>query len=159
MNAYGRRLWRFRNRESGYEFEAHLHLLPEIEGSPMVGGLDTDDGTEQLAAFVHYVEQRMPKAWAADAVPILWFVESDAGQLSIAPYMERFDEDWTTEFTWPTDATTGELVDFFRLPVKMDRFPAFAKALSWIPASFTRAIPLRSRMASLRGTAPRPRFR
>lgn len=60
-NDYGRRLWRFRNRESGFEFEAHLHLLPEIDGSPMVGDLDTDDGDEQLAAFARYAEHRMPE--------------------------------------------------------------------------------------------------
>lgn len=66
------------------------------------------------------------------------------------------DDDWTTEFTWPTDAETGERLDFFRLPVDMSRFPAFAEALGWTPAPFTRTIPLRSRMASLQGTASKP---
>ena len=150
MDDYGSRVWRYRNRMSGYESEAHLHLVPEIEGSPMVGDLDSDDGDEQLAAFARYAERQMPESWAADAVPLPWFVKSDSGQFSLAPYDDiALADNWTTEFTWPVDARSGQPVDFFRLPVDMDRFPAFARALAWTPAPFTRAIPLRSRMASL----------
>lgn len=157
---YGERRWRYRNRDSGYEFANRLHLEPEIEGSPMVGDLDTRDGAEQLAAFAHYVEQRMPADWAANAVRIHWFVSSDDGQFSGAPWTDLLGgDDWLTEFTWPVDAETGERLDFFRLPVVMDRFPAWAEALGWTPAPFTPTIPLRSRMESLRGSPPATRQR
>lgn len=150
--SYGERTWRYRNLESGYEFTNRLHLEPEIDGSPMVGDLDTDDGEEQLAAYARYAERRLEHDWAADRIRIHWFVSSDQGQFSGAPWTDLAGgPTFLDEFTWPVDAASGEPLDFFRLPVVMDRFPAWAHALGWTPAPFTPAIPLRSRMASLRG--------
>jgi hypothetical protein len=44
-DAYGNRLLRYQNPRTGYEFTNRLRLEPEIEGSPMVGDLDTAHGT------------------------------------------------------------------------------------------------------------------
>lgn len=149
---YADRHWRYRNRTSGYEFTNRLRLEVEIEGSPMVGDLETTDGHEQLAAYAHSAERRMARAWAANAIPVAWYVSSDEGQFSAAPWTETYGgPSFLEEFTWPVDAETGEPLDFFRLPVVMDRFPGWAKALRWTPAAFTPVMPLRSRMASLRG--------
>ena len=148
----GDRTWRYANRESGSEFTNRLHLEPEIAGSPMIGDLDIDDGDGQLAAFARYAERRMPDEWAADAIRIHWFVASDEGQFSGAPWTDLLGgPSFLDEFTWPVDADTGERLDFFRLPVEMDRFPAWAAALGWTLAPFSSVIQLRSRMASLRG--------
>ena len=49
-----------------------------------------------------------------------------------------------TIFTQPVDAKTGEELNWWRLPVRNDRFPAFAKALGWLPSPFQEFAPLRS---------------
>jgi hypothetical protein len=112
----------------------------------MVGELDTDNGDEQLEAYVRHVRGRYPKWWTNDAVPIGWSVVGH-GISSFAPYVRPAgtDDDFLTEFTWPTDAETDEPIDWLRhLAVKLDRFPSFGRALAWKPAPFTRDAPLRS---------------
>jgi hypothetical protein len=51
-----------------------------------------------------------------------------------------------------TNFKTGEPINWFKLPVRNERFPEFAKALGWLPAPFQSHAPLRSIM---RGAPPR----
>lgn len=63
-----------------------------------------------------------------------------------------------TLFTWPEDPTTGERVDWFRLPVRDRARSTFWRALGWMPAPMQPTLPLRSLVASWHGQ-PRLRFK
>ena len=54
-----------------------LWLYPELDGSAVVGGLDTDDSAEQLEYYVDWVKRKHPDWCRDDAVPIHWVVRGD----------------------------------------------------------------------------------
>jgi hypothetical protein len=58
------------------------------------------------------------------------------------------DKNFLTFFTPPVDAKTGEFMNWWRLSVRNTRFPAFAKALGWLPSPFQQFAPLRSIMTN-----------
>lgn len=119
------------------------------------------DGEGQLEAYVRYLKQRYPQWLEADAVPILWSVVGN-GTFENAPFQtgefagaSSTRENFLSFFTWPYDAKTGDLLDWFRLPVRVDRFPEFAAALDWMPSALQPTCPLRSVLASRHGVHPR----
>jgi hypothetical protein len=50
----------------------------------------------------------------------------------------------TNLYHTPTNAKTGEAMNWFKLPVVNRRFPKFAKAFGWLPSPFQSHAPLRS---------------
>lgn len=138
------RQWRFRSRQTGYEHTTSLWLYPEIDCSSCVGDCDKDEsGAEQLAYYVDYVRRNYPSWWEADAVEIYWSVRGE-GVAEHAPCNALSGRSFLTTFTPPVDARTGAELNWWRLPVRNDRFPAFAKALGWLPSPFQEFAPLRS---------------
>ena len=141
------RKWRFRSREDRFEMVSTLWLYPELNCSSCVNDADDQSGTGQLAYYVDYVQRGYPEWWEADAVPIYWSVRGEPGIADHAPnsdYANRRGDNFLTFWTPPVDAKTGELLNWWRLPVRNDRFPAFAKALGWLPSPFQEFAPLRS---------------
>jgi hypothetical protein len=91
------------------------------------------------------VRRHYPEWWDADAVPIYWAVRGD-GVFEHAPNnSERYGgKSFLTFFTPPVDPRTGAVMNWWRLPVRNERFPAFAEALGWLPSPFQEFAPLRS---------------
>lgn len=154
--------WTFESLRSGYERTIDLYLLGELDCSAMVDDYYELDGEGQLEQYVQYLGERYPQWLAADAVPILWTV-AGKGTFEHAPFQSgEFatgadgwpHADFLTEFTWPYDAETGEQLDWFKLPVRIDRFPEFAQALDWLPSALQPTCPLRSILASRSGIGP-----
>jgi hypothetical protein len=150
------RLWRFRFREGGYEHTATIWLYPELDCSACIDDADDQSGPGQLAHFVDYVRNQCPEWWAADAVPIYWCVRGEPGVCEQAP-VANSDENFLTFFTKPEDAETGERLNWWKLPVRNTRFPAFARALAWTPSPFQPFAPLRSIVTNAVGER-RPSF-
>jgi hypothetical protein len=93
------------------------------------------------------VQRHYPEWWEADAVAVYWSVQGDAALCERAPNNAAsfdFDEHFLTFWTQPLDAKTGEPLNWWRLPVLNTHFPAFAKALGWLPSPFQEFAPLRS---------------
>jgi hypothetical protein len=140
------RAWRFRSLDSGFERTTTLWLYPELNCSSCVDDAEDQSGEGQLAYYVDYVRRRYPEWWNADAVSIYWAVRGE-GVFEHAPnnvHAICADKNFLTSFTPPVDARTGELMNWWRLPVRNDRFPEFAKALGWLPSPFQEFAPLRS---------------
>jgi hypothetical protein len=151
------RQWRFQFRSSGVEWVKPLWLYPEIDGSSCVDDADDQSGPGQLAYFVRYVKRRHPERWHDDAVPIYWGVCGD-GVCEFAPTdANDMGTHSLTVFTPPVDAKTGEPLNWWKLPVRNDRFPAFAKALGWLPSPFQKFAPLRSIITNAPEAARKPR--
>lgn len=146
--------WRFEHRRSGFEHVGPLYLYPELDCSSCVDDVHWCEGEEQLTYYVEYLERKYPHWLEQDAVPIYWSVSGC--QQEYAPFSSAGDHsEWFTTFldyfTWPEDAVTGERLDWFRLPVVMDRFPEFSAALGWTPSPLQPTAPLASIMRSRRG--------
>ncbi len=147
MSAGLDRRWRFQSRKSGFEKVTTLWLYPELDYSTCVDDADDQSGAGQLAFYLDNLRRARPEYWEADAVPIYWFVRGDPGITEQAPNNadERsLDKHFLTSFTPPVDAATGEPLNWWRLPVRNDRSPEFAKALGWLPSPFQEFAPLRS---------------
>ncbi len=151
--------WTFASLHSGFERTSALYLYGELDCSAMVDDYYELDGEGQLARYVQYLEEHHPQWLSADAVPIIWFVRG-AQTMENAPFQSGeygpdgkwgSRNDFLSEFTWPYDARTGERVDWFKLPVRIDRFPEFAQALDWAPSALQPTCPLRSILASRDG--------
>lgn len=151
--------WTFASLHSGLKRSVTLYLYGELDCSAMVDEYYELDGEGQLAAYVEYLEEHHPEWLAADAVPIIWFVRGEE-TMENAPFQAGeygpqgkwgSRSDFLSEFTWPNDARTGERVDWFKLPVRIDRFPEFAQALDWLPSALQPTCPLRSILASRDG--------
>ncbi len=144
--------WRFRSRGGACEHVATVWLYPELDCSYCVDDADDQSGPGQLAYYVEYVRRDYPEWWEDDAVPIYWSVRGEPGIYEYAPNCALHvlhedglpDENFLTFLTPPVDAKTGEALNWWRLPVRNTRFPAFAKALGWLPSPFQHFAPLRS---------------
>ena len=137
------RKWRFKLHGAGYEMVSPLWLYPELNCSSCVDDVEDQSGAEQLAYCVDVIQRRHPKWWDADAVAINWFACGE-GIFETAPNDDRDCKNFLTLFTPPVDAKTGEPLNWWRLPVRNTRFPAFAEALGWLPSPFQEFAPLRS---------------
>jgi hypothetical protein len=82
-------------------------------------------------------------------VPIRWFVVEDQGECS--GFGIESVSCVRTFYPSVTNLKTGEPINWFKLPVRNERFPEFAKALGWVPAPFQSHAPLRS---IVRGVLP-----
>jgi hypothetical protein len=135
------RRWRFRSREGGFDRVTPLWLYPEIDCSSCVDEAEDQSGAGQLAYYVDYLQDHCPEWWDADAVPISWSVRGD-GVYEYAP--NKREENFLTFWMPPCDARTGDPLNWWRLPVRNSRLPAFGKALGWLPSPFEEFAPLRS---------------
>jgi hypothetical protein len=140
--------WKFMTREGGAERISTLWLYPELDSSWMVQECDSEDGAGQLRFYCQHLQDRYPKWWKSDAVPIVWFILGDR-ICEYAPCQAnrgflKNPEDFLTFHTTPINVRTGEPINWFRLPVEISRFPALAKALGWKPSPFQTYAPLRS---------------
>jgi hypothetical protein len=158
--------WKFSTIPAGLERNCDLYLYPELGCSSMVEELDTFNGEEQLGEYVIYLRRHHPEWLESDAVPVSWSVASDQdrGVFQCAPFAPARDalsarfqcrHSFLACFTWPVSRATGELLDWFSLPVKMTRrFPAFSRALGWKPSPMQPYCPLRSILDSRTGEYP-----
>jgi hypothetical protein len=120
----------------------HLWLYPELECSACVDECD-GDGAEQSAYYCDYIRTHYSQWWQADAVPIYWSVigDRDGFGSETAPCAANL---LRTYYYPPRHATTGETINWFKLPVVNQHFPDFAAALGWLPTPFQATAPLRS---------------
>jgi hypothetical protein len=138
------RQWRFRARRNGFEMVSPLWLYPELDCSSCIDDFEDQTGARQLAYYVDYVQRRYPEWWESDPAPIYWSVRGD-GIFEAAPTnVIARDANFLTFWTPPIDARTSEPLNWWRLPVRNERFPAFAEALGWLPSPFQAFAPLRS---------------
>ena len=137
------RKWRFKLRGTGFFKTSPLWLYPELDCSACVEDAKDQSGAGQLARYVDVIRRRHPQWWEADAVLIEWSVCGE-GIFETAPNDDRDCKNFLTLFTPPVDAETGEPLNWWRLPVRNTLFPAFAKALGWLPSPFQEFAPLRS---------------
>lgn len=149
--------WTFRSHQGGHEHRSNLVLYPELDCSAMVDDVWELDGQGQFEEYVQYLERTHREWLDADAVPIIWSVRSDLaiGIFESAPFTTWGDNapwgNFLTHYTWPVDATNGEPLDWYALPVVNDRFPEFAKALAWTPSPLQPTCPLASIVRSRNG--------
>ncbi len=141
--------WFFRSRTTHHQKNTDLVLYGELNCSSAIDDCPYDDGEDQLEFYVDYVRRNARDEWDADAVFIYWCVQGE-GVSEAAPFMDFGEENFLTHYTWPENAN-GELIDWFKLPVKNLRFPKFAQALVWTPAPLQPTCPLRSIWASKMG--------
>lgn len=157
----------YEHLRSGFQKQGQLWLYPELNCSSCVDDCWSEDGYEQLEHYVDYIEAHQPEWLRVDAVPIYWFVDGrgDNGRgncFEAAPFCSntlRLDRqgnhiNFLSYFSWPVSVRTGEPLDWFRLPIKMDRFPAFAEALGWQPSPLQPTAPLTSILRSRAGRPP-----
>lgn len=124
--------WKFSSKRSGYEKNERLALHWEPDGSAMSDDYlpDEADARELWRKWVDRYgdsyHQEHPAVYAAWNVPIYWFVASvGGGTFEGAPHQAipsefLFGEDFLTHFTHPVHGSTGEPVNWMRLPV-LDR--------------------------------------
>ena len=139
------KLWTFVYRESGFVHHKPLYLYPEIDGSSVVGDYDMDEmDDDPFGFYCDYLRRHHPDWWAADAAPIGWMVKP---VMEFAPFTDSRGESWHKDFltymTWPEDQH-GNRLDWFSLPVRMDRFPEFAKSIGWKPSPLQSHAPVRA---------------
>jgi len=156
--------WLFASAISGVQFQTDLHLYGELDCSGVVGDYDHLDGEGQLAVYLEYLEENYPQWLEDDEVPILWsvrgrsvsaFAPFQVGKFALEAVGGPMD-DFLSDFTWPVDRSTREDLDFFKLPVRIDRFPEFAEALDWMPSPLQPTCPLRSILDSRECRVRRP---
>lgn len=141
--------WTYMTR-SGYRRQEDMFLYPELECSSMVDDYYDQSGDVQFEEWVRYLVRHYPELLRDDAVPIYWTVLpacESAPPFIKGHYDGMISDDnrhFLAHFTWPTNAVTGDRLDWFSLPVVNDRFPEFAEALAWTPSPFQPYCPLRS---------------
>lgn len=135
------RRWRFRSREGGRAIVTPLWLDAEPLCLPCIDDLGDESGVAQLAYYLDYLQRECPEAWEQDRIEVYWSVLGE-GISEQAP-VANDDENFLSFFSQPYDARTGELINWWRLPVR-SRFPKFAAALGWAPSPFQPFAPLRS---------------
>jgi predicted GIY-YIG superfamily endonuclease len=158
-------IWTFEScRYAAPRRQSPLWLYPELDLSAGIDNCWDEDGEGMLDYYLDYIEREHPEWLAADAVPICWFVEGD-GVIESAPFQHlevayphdpvMWDLDtFLTHFTWPwrkRDDGEFERLDWMRLPVRNDRFKAWAEALGWTPSPMQPTAPLSSIIQSRRG--------
>lgn len=135
---------------SGHEKTDRLYLYGEINGSAMLDDYQDESGTDQLHAFARYLSRNSRDELAVDAVPIFWSVRGER-TVEAAPWCPSstwLPEHFLDRFTHPREVRTGKPLDWFTLPVRQDRFPAFQKALGWKPSPLQAHCPIVSILRS-----------
>jgi hypothetical protein len=150
---YADTTWVVTARQTGYARKSRLWLVPELCGDPVVDNVCDESGDEQLEYWVRYLLRNHENELLTDQVPIYWFIEGDAGIFEAAPLAQKHygGSDMLDHFYWPYCSNFEHddvLVDFFRLPVVMERWPALYQALGWRPSPLQPTIPLHSILRS-----------
>jgi predicted GIY-YIG superfamily endonuclease len=130
-----------------------LYLEPEINCSTMVEDYCELDAEGQLWQWIQYMLKKYPKD-DLDAIPVDWSVVDHRGcHWGYAPYQgdDLLPHAFLRDQSWPVDATTGEKLDWFKLPIRWGKFAEASKALDWTPGRMQRTCPLISIMASKDG--------
>lgn len=117
-----------------------LWLYAELNLSAVLGEAEPDED-DIFDFYVDYVRRSDSDAWQSDAVSIGWTVMP---VMEFAPFVGDWYENFLTFYSWPVDVKTGDLLDWFQLPVVLDRFDGFEKALAWKPAALQPTAPIRS---------------
>lgn len=143
-------VWRFSALRSGFTRESPLTLYWEPNGSSLSDDWVPDeiDAHGLWARWMKWLDKNgfdsdLGKPW----VRIYWFVDGDA-TFEGAPFAPKGsdwarEEDFLTHYTWPVDVTTGERVNWARLPVVEKRWSGkrgdkggfVQEALRWKPAA------------------------
>lgn len=157
-------LWRYRLRNGSYERVSQLALYWEAEGDCVSDDYHPDDDSaeEVFDVWRRYLyhshnswDDRLGEGW----VPIWWFVTSPDGEgtFEAAPFTRTHKgpkrrDDFLTFYTWPEDASTGEPLNFLRLPV-VDKLWCHGRKggfiqeyTGWKPSAFQSAIHFPSMM-------------
>jgi hypothetical protein len=150
---YGRNEWVVEARQGGYARQARLWLVPELSCDPVVDDVWDESGEDQLEYWVSYLNRHHRDDVVNDRVPISWFIAGDKGIFEAAPLASKHyrHRDFLDHFYWPHCSTMCHedvSVDFFRLPVVMDRWPAMYEALGWRPSPLQPFCPLGSILRS-----------
>jgi hypothetical protein len=144
--------WRLQSRESNHFKITALWLYPELDCSSCVDNVYQASGEEQLAYYCEYLRTayggRYRHWWNDDAVPIYWSVMGDDDGFGCEQAPFHIDDnprrDVLTYYYPPINVRTGNLINWYQLPVINNRFPEFAAALGWLPAPGQLFAPLRS---------------
>jgi hypothetical protein len=114
-----KRSWVFRHKVSNYEHRTVLMAYWEADHDPISDDYTTDEVTavELFEKWRRKVAERHPDG----LVPIHWFAEGD-GILEFMPFQHVHVRGYEIpgfldEFTWPTEAETGQRLRWAELPV------------------------------------------
>lgn len=143
--------WKWRNKQNGYEFEGDLLLGWEVNGDPVSDDYTGDEisAVDLLCAWAgrYYPEAVAETLYGPGAVKIHWYIAGEpfeAAPFSPDVWTLDSEEDFLTFFTWPTNAKTGERLNFNTLPVKDKQWTAeqadkggfIQEATGWKPSPF-----------------------
>lgn len=143
-----------------------LYLVPEPNGLAVLSDYLDDDltGDDQVEIYMDYLDR--VHGGAPAYVPIYWTIDGpDAGVMEEAPiyaYGEThvfttgyrtnprdpgyYANNFLSHYTWPEHHGTGNLVNFYRLPIR-HRFPAFWKAIDYEPSPLQPYFPVEAMRA------------
>lgn len=118
-------LWKYQAREWDIEFKGQLWAMYEIESASV-----SDDYTSEEISAVDLLDRWEALMGEVDyrdgLIPIRWYVQPEPDGLpSFMPFANDGFADgektFLDHFTWPTNAETGELLNWLTLPVR-DQF-------------------------------------
>ncbi len=136
-------LWKIRSLKSGHERQEDLFGYWEVEMDPM----SSDFTPAEISAFDLFLRWagRVRAEYPDGLVPILWFVGSPTMKVEFMPFQFQntpLSEDFLTHFTWPTNAATGDALNWLALPVidkvwnrkRADKGGFIQEATGWKPS-------------------------
>ncbi len=139
LSAYSAGPWTYHSLRSGYQHRGPLYLTYEIHLEPILDDSIETIGNYQAEELLRRVRR---DGVDTDAVPVYWYVETPHG-LELAPHHNLPTEDEGAGWRGLSHPyRSGQQLDWRRLDVVHDRFPAFDAALAWRPAPFTPTCPL-----------------
>ena len=150
---YGQNQWVVVSRRRPHERKSRLWLVPELSCDPVVDDVFDASGEDQLEYWLRYLLKHREEELLSDKVPISWFVAGDKGIFEAAPFAVKHygGGDFLDHFYVPHCSCFDHddvLLDFYKLPVVMSRWPALYEALEWRPSPLQPFIPLHSLIRS-----------
>jgi hypothetical protein len=140
--------WTWTGRSHGHRFDSPLYLTWELWNDPITDNYTPDEASahDLLRSWLDSLpDERTEELFGPGAVGIGWSVTGEP--FEAAPFqMRRYragDEDFLTHYTWPEQHSSGERLNFNRLPVKdklwrpgaADKGGFFQEATGWKPAA------------------------
>lgn len=146
--------WKFSSKRSGYEKTEQLALLWEADGSAMSDDYTPDEASaaelwrKWVDRYGDHYHRDHPAVYPPWHVPVFWFVTSiGGGTFEGAPHQAYppdypLRDDFLTHYNHPQHASTGELVNWLRLPVldrgwnakQFDKGGFIQEATGWKPS-------------------------
>ena len=116
-------LWNFRHVERGHECTAHLTAVWEADFDSMSDDFDPLE-ISASSLFMRWA-RRVSKKYTDGLIPISWFVDVSGGNCKTFEFMPfqlvhfpmSVEKDFLTFFTWPQNANSGDLLNWFELPI------------------------------------------